>query len=303
MIGANPMTAIKATGICKSFGKKQALTKLNLEVSEPGIIGLVGRNGAGKTTLLKLCAGLSAPTSGKLDIWGASPLNNLKVLSELIYSYHDVSYSSGLKLQTIIGDYALLYPNFDTDFARGLLTHFDLDPKARYAGLSQGSKSVFNFICALATRAPLTMLDEPTLGMDVAVRKAAYDILIEEYAQHPRTVIISSHLMAELENILDDLIIIDKGTLVLHDSIENVRQSAYRLSGSDAVLKDFTKGKKALQFTGGETRSSAIIYEPVAEPEAKAAAALGLELSAVRPEDLYLYLTQESKGGDLPCLW
>ncbi|MCL2746239.1 MAG: ABC transporter ATP-binding protein [Coriobacteriia bacterium] len=298
-----PMSAVAAVGLTKSFGKKPAIDSLDFVFLPIGITGLIGRNGAGKTTLLKLCAGLTPKSSGSLEVWGQTPLNNLEVLSKLIYSYHDVRYSSGLKCKTILTDYQTMFPNFSIDFALGLLDYFDIDAKKRYSRLSQGTKSTFNFICALAARTPLTMLDEPTLGMDVTVRKAVYEVLVREYAENPRAFVISSHLMSEIENFLDDVLIIDQGKLVLHDSIENMRQSAYRLQGSREILESFCTGKRVLYKEHAETKSLAVIHEAADERVLREAQELGLNLSAVRPEDLYVYLTQEYKGGDLESLW
>jgi len=295
--------AIRAEGLTKSFGKKHAIDSLDFALPAHGITGLVGRNGAGKTTLMKLCAGIVAPSNGTLKVWDQAPLNNLSVLNQLIYSYHDVSYSNGLKLQAILRDYQLMFPNFDISFANGLLAYFDMNPKKRYSKLSQGTKATFNFICALAARTPLTMLDEPVLGMDVTVRKAVYDILVREYSEHPRAFVISSHLMSEIEGFLDDVLMIDAGKLVLHDSINNMHQSAYQLQGDAALLEQFVSGKRVIHRDFGETGNTVVIHEAANEQMAIAAQAAGLQLSAVRPEDLYVYLTLENKGGDLECLW
>ncbi|MCL2525825.1 MAG: ABC transporter ATP-binding protein [Coriobacteriia bacterium] len=295
--------AVRAQGLSKSFGKKQALTGLDFQIDSPSITGLLGRNGAGKTTLLKMCAGHIPPSNGLLQVWGKAPLNNLNVLSMLIYSTHDVSYSQGISLRAILNDYVRFFPNFDNDFATGLLEYFDLDVTSRYARLSTGQKSTFNFAAALAARAPLTMLDEPTLGMDVAVRKAAYEVLVREYSEHPRCFIIASHLMAELENLLDSILILDAGKLVLHDSIDELRQSAYQLRGPAAALEAFTAGKKIIRVDQGEITTTVVVHEPAAEEVQREAQAAGLHVSALSPEELYICLTQESKGGDLECLW
>ena len=298
---ANPI--IEAQSLTKSFGKKTVLDNLSFSMYDSGIIGFVGRNGSGKTTLMQLCAGLIPISSGQLKLWGQSPFNNLSVLSRLIYSYHDVTYSSSLRLKAVLGDYEALFPNFDRAFAEGLLSYFDLDPTAKYAKLSKGMASTCNFICALAARTPLTLLDEPTLGMDVTVRKAAYEILVREYSENPRLFIIASHWTSEIEGFLDDVLILDEGRLVLHDSIEGMRQSAYRLEGDQATLDAFIVDKDVIHRTAGETKSSAVVREPASERLIRETQEMNLRLSAVRPEDLYVYLTHENKGGDLECLW
>jgi len=296
--------AIEAKSLNKSFGKKQVLSGLDFSLGTSSITGLLGRNGAGKTTLMKMCAGhIAKGPNGTLKVLGANPFNNLTVLSKLIYSCHDLSYSGGLKLKTILSDYNALFPTFELSFAEGLLSYFDLDTDARYVGLSQGDKSTFNFICALAARTPLTMLDEPTLGMDITVRKAAYEILMREYSEHPRTFIIASHLISEVENVLDDVLILDDGKIALHASIENMRQSAYQIQGDKTAIEAFVTGKKVIHKDFAETLSTVVIYEPATEATAQEAHSAHLRLSAVRPEDLYVYLTHERKGGDLECLW
>jgi ABC-2 type transport system ATP-binding protein len=294
--------AIEARALTKAYGKKVALQDFSMRISEPGITGLLGRNGAGKTTLMRLYAGLLEKSSGNVVIWGEDPLNNLRALERLIYSYHDLTYSPGLSLQTILDDYQSFYPTFDPHFAQGLLSYFDLDQKKHYAGLSQGTKSVFNFLCAMASRAPLTMLDEPTLGMDISARKAVYEILLDEFNHNPRVFFISSHLIAELEPTLNSAVIIDKGKLLLHSSIEDMRQSAYQIQGDEQAVTLFSTDKQVIHREVGDIHSTAVIYESASEEIAQEAATVGLRLSAVPIEDLYLYLTNDRKGGDLSCL-
>ena len=295
--------AIRTQGLSKSYRSKTALEDLSFTIDEPGILGLLGRNGAGKTTLMRLCAGRIEKSAGVLEVWGAAPLNNLEVLSQLIYSYPHVAYPNSLRLQAILKDYKMLFPQFDLKFAEGLLSYFDIDAKRRYFGLSQGTKGIFNFICALAARTPLTMLDEPTLGMDVTVRKAIYEILMREYSENPRTFIVSSHLMGELEGALNSILILDEGKLVLHDSIESMRESAYQIQGDGAIVERYCVGRKVIHQDVGEMSSTAVIYESANDKVMAEIQVLGLRLSAVRPEELFTYLTRENKGGDLSCLW
>ena len=296
--------AIKAISLTKTYTRNRAAVKsVDFTIKGEGITGLVGRNGAGKTTLLKLCAGLLSTTDGELEVWGEDPLDNPPVLSRLFYSYHNLKYNRLLKLRDILHDYNVFFTTFDLEFAQKLASYFDLPLKQRYDTLSQGMASTFNFICGLACRAPLTMFDEPTLGMDVTVRKTVYEILLREYNEYPRTVIISSHLMSELEGILTDVLLIDEGKLVLHDTIDNLRQSAYLLEGGREALDRFCVGKEVIYQKQGETGSVAVVFGHADEGHIQSAQSLGLKLSAVRPEDLCVYLTRESKEGELECLW
>lgn len=295
-------SVIKAMGLTKNFGKKPAIDSLSIDISGEGLIGLIGRNGAGKTTFMKLVAGQLEVNQGKLEVFGQNPMDNLKVLSNTVYTYHNMQYDKHLKLQRILRNYSLMFPDFDFDFATRLLSYFNLNPKMKYKSLSQGMASIFNFICGLSCRARLTLLDEPVLGMDVTVRKSAYEILLREFSEHPRTIIISSHLLSELEGMLSDILLIDEGKLVLYKDIDELRQSAYRIEGEQSAVDDFSKGKQVISKKSGIT-SEAVIFESLDDNTIIHAKKFNLKISAVRPEDLCIYLTRENKEGELECLW
>jgi len=294
---------IRAEGLAKKYPRKTALDGLTFTLPGDGITGLVGRNGAGKTTLMKLCAGMLNKTGGTIQVFGGDPMDNLHVLSKLVYSHHELSFTKSLKLRQILENHQIMLPTFDLEFAEKLLGYFDLDEKAKFSQLSHGMTTTFRFVCGLASRVPLTLFDEPVLGMDIAVRKAAYEVLLREYAEHPRCFVISSHLLSEIEGVLSDILLIDGGKLLLHQSMEELHQSAYRLEGEPDALDKFNQGRNVIWRTNGETGSAAVIYEKADEEAAENAARLGLRLSAVRAEDLCVYLTRENKEEELSCLW
>lgn len=293
---------IKANGLCKNYGKKAAIHEFNLDVPGGGIIGLIGRNGSGKTTLMKLCAGQLDITNGKLEVFGNAPMDHLDVLCDVVYTYHNMTYDKQLKLKNILSNYAIMFKDFDLEFAEKLLKYFGLDPNAKYKSLSQGMGSIFNFICGLSCRAKLTMFDEPVLGMDVTVRKSAYEVLLRDYAEHPRTIIISSHLLSELEGVLSDILLIDEGKLVLFDNIDDLRQSAYRIEGEKSAVDAFSVGKQIVYYRNGIS-CEAVIKEVFDDAIHVKTQKSGLKVSNVRPEDLCVYLTRENKEGELECLW
>lgn len=294
---------IKAEHLLKSFGNKQVLCDLSFQIPENSITGLIGRNGSGKTTLMKILAGQLQKTEGSVFVFGEEPMDNLKILQQLIYSYHHYDYSKYFNLDMILQNYSLLFPHFDLNFAHKLMNYFELHKKMKYDTLSQGMSSTFNFLCAIACRTKLTMLDEPVLGMDAAIRKEVYEILIRDYMEYPRTIIISSHLLMELEPLLSDLLLIEKGNKVLHGNMDEIRGSAYRVDGEEAKLTDFIKGKQVLTRKEGPLQSFAILFEPCTERVKQEAENRELELSAVKAEDLCIYLTKQEKEEALQCLW
>ncbi|MCL2250244.1 MAG: ABC transporter ATP-binding protein [Oscillospiraceae bacterium] len=293
---------INTAKLTKTFGKQTAVDNLTLGISGDSIIGLIGRNGAGKTTLMKMIAGQLDVNDGELHVFGEKPMDNLSVLKKVVYTYHNMPYPKTLKLETIFENYAALFPHFDKGFALKLLDYFALSPNLKFKNLSQGMASIFNFICGLSCRARLTMFDEPVLGMDVTVRKAAYEVLLREFSENPRTIIVSSHLLSEIEGILSEIILIDDGKLVLYEDIDELRQRAYRIEGEESAVNSFADNKNVIYKKTG-LASETVIYEELTEEVKRRATELGLTVSTVRAEDLCVYLTRENKGGELECLW
>jgi ABC-2 type transport system ATP-binding protein len=147
------------------------------------------------------------------------------------------------------------------------------------------------------------MLDEPVLGMDVTVRKSAYEILLRDFTEHPRTFIISSHLLSEIEGTLSDILLIEQGRTVLNCPMDDVRQSAYRVDGNPQAMDGFVSGKKVIARKTSEIGSFAVIYEQYTEAAAESVKRQGLTVSSVKAEDLCVYLTQQNKEGEFECLW
>jgi len=293
---------IRAEGLTKDYGKITAIDDLSVSICGDRIIGLVGRNGAGKTTLMKMIAGRLDKTGGELEVFGSNPMDNLDVLQNIVYTHHDLEYDKKLRLSEILINYSVMFENFDSDFAMKLLYYFSLDPKRKFKTLSQGMVSIFNYICGLSCRTPLVLLDEPVLGMDVTVRKAAYEVLLREFTEHPRTIIVSSHLLSEIEGILSDILLLDEGKLLLYKNVDDFRQSAYRVEGEQSAIDVFINGKNIIYKKTGLTAES-VVFEPLSESTLAEAKKRNLVVTAVRPEDLYVYLTKENKEGELECLW
>ena len=293
---------VKTVNLRKSYGKTEALTGLTVTIAENSVTGLIGRNGSGKTTLMKILAGQLDKTGGEASVLGGSPMDNLPVLNRLVYTCHNMPYYDA-SLKTILSAYKTMFAGFDMPFAEKLTKYFELDGKMRYKTLSQGMASVFNFLCALSCRAELTMFDEPVLGMDVTVRKSAYEILLRDFTEHPRAFIVSSHLLSELEGVLSDILLIEKGALALHVPIDEARQSAYRVDGAESAIDAFTGGKRVIERKTAELTSFAVIYEPLTDLSADLAKTRGLTVSPVSAEDLCVYLTRQHKEDELECLW
>lgn len=297
---------IEIKNVWKSYGKKQAIRGMDLQLHTNQMIGLIGANGSGKTTLFKMCVGLEDITEGEIQILGKNPRRDVSVCSEMIYSMHDVPVAPSEKMKQILRYYEIAFPNFDMEFAGKLMELFELSLKKSCSQLSQGMKSVFHLICAMASRCRVTLLDEPFIGVDIEKRKMAREILLRDYMEHPRTFVISSHNLAEMEGVLSEMVLIHEGKLIFYQDMDTVRGMLFRASGSARELEKWMEGLPSGQIVRRETGQlgdSLILRGSPESDLAKGARQAGLELSAVGPEDVCVYLTASDRARELEDLW
>src|SRR5699024_5223355 len=225
---------IYGNNVSKEIAGKMAISDMNFHIKENAISGLVGRNGAGKSTLLKLITGAWHPTKGEVRVLNEQPFNNLFVSTNSILIDDEMTFPEVLSLGELLELSRSFYPNWDKDLAERLFSYFELHKGVFYYQLSKGKKSTFNAIIGLCSRLPLTVFDEPTSGMDRSVRQDFYKALLKDYIAHPRTIIISSHHIEEIEPILEELILIEAGKMLRHLPIDEVREYARGIRGSEA---------------------------------------------------------------------
>lgn len=288
---------IEINGLIKRYGSKVALNDITLRVEAPKIIGLIGSNGAGKTSLLKTCAGLLRPTAGELRVWGEPPFDNLRVLYRLVFIGEETQYDERLKLKEIMELGAIYYQDWDQTLAGKLLNRFELDPALRYKSLSLGMKTQFKVIMGLASRVPLVLFDEPTLGMDAAARKEFYHALINEYSEYPRTFMLSSHLPGEVENLIEEVIILKEGSVVVQKPLDQLQEYAIRLHGKKADV-ELLLGQKQVLFRecfGGNL--TAVIVNDLGGKADLHFTHERVQVHKVSFQDLCIYLTQRGKEG------
>lgn len=213
-------------------GQKAALDGASVTIEAGKITGLLGRNGAGKSTLLALLANLAYPTSGSVRVGGREPFEdafvaaNTQLLQARPWAIMEATVKENFTyLQEVRGRL------WDQEKADYLASKFKLETTKRISRLSLGQKAAFSAVIGIACRAPLSLFDEVHLGMDAPTRDVLYQELLADYLTHPRTIIISSHLITELEHLLENVVILDKGKVVLSEEVEGLKERYWQNSG------------------------------------------------------------------------
>lgn len=213
-------TILECEALSKKFSSLDALSNINLKLERGRIIGLLGPNGSGKTTLLKIINGLLVPSEGKIQIAGMEPgVETKKIVS---YLPERTYLADWMKVSEIIDFFKDFYDDFDAKKAYDMLQRLQIDPSRKLKTLSKGTKEKVQLILVMSRKAELYCLDEPIGGVDPASRDYILNTIITNYNENA-TVLISTHLISEIENILDEVIFIKNGTVTLHSSVDDVR--------------------------------------------------------------------------------
>ncbi|MEH7276725.1 ABC transporter ATP-binding protein [Neobacillus vireti] len=284
---------VEVKQLVKSYGEFKAIEDIDFIMEENKIYGLLGRNGAGKTTLMKLLTAQEFPTSGELNVFGENPEENRKVLSQICFIKESQKYPDNFSVQDILKVSKSLFPNWDEEFAYSLIKDFNLPLKRKPKKLSRGMHSAVGVVIGLASRAPLTIFDEPYLGLDAVSRSLFYDKLMQDYSEHPRTVILSTHLIDEVSNLLEHILVIDRGRLIINDEAENLRGIAYTVTRQAAKVEAFVKNKEVIDREPFGGLLSATVMQMENRLDIQQASASGLEISPVSLQQLIVHLTKE----------
>jgi ABC-2 type transport system ATP-binding protein len=224
-----PIVEIK--NVSRRFGEKLALDNVTFRVPAGSVVGLVGENGAGKTTLIKHILGLLKAQSGTVRVFGSDPIADpVGVLSRIGYLSEEPDMPGWMRVRELIRYVAAFYPTWDHDYAESLRSEFALDPTTKVKHLSKGQRARAGLICALAYRPQLLVLDEPSSGLDPIVRRDILGAIIRTIADEGRTVIFSSHLLAEVERVSDQVAMIKSGRMLFCDSLDRVKERHARLT-------------------------------------------------------------------------
>ena len=215
------MELLECRDLCKSFDNRVILDNVNIKIERGKIVGLLGKNGQGKTTLIKLINDLLTPTSGEVLINGKKPsIESKKIIS---YLPERTYFDKSMKVSDIIKFFKEFYDNFNEEKALKLLDDLELDKNLRLTKMSKGMQEKVELILVMSREADLYILDEPLGGVDPATRDYILDTILSNF-KDGASVIISTHLIADIERILDEVIFIDKGKIILTGDADTIRK-------------------------------------------------------------------------------
>lgn len=284
---------VNISGLTKVYGKKRALDGITLQLEENKIYGLLGRNGAGKTTLMQILAGQIMPTGGSVLINNQKPFENQEITESICLINESENFKKGLKIKDILKIANYFYPNWSRERAEKLLEDFYLNENMKIKTLSKGMESALGITVGLASRSPITIFDEPYIGLDAAARSKFYDLLLEEYEEYPRTLILSTHLIDEISRLLEEVLIVSEGRLLMQKNTDELREESFVVNGSSAAVSEFVKNKNVVYRKSFGSMEQAVLY---GENRMEANEA-GLQVEHVPVQDLMVYLTAKPKGG------
>lgn len=227
------MGVIECRDLTRKFGRTDALDSVNLSIESGRIVGLLGPNGAGKTTMIKIANGLLKPTSGNLTIAGNKPGKETKAVTAYL---PDREFLPGyMKVKEIVNMYSDFFGDFRRDKAEDMLAELGIDPGKRFKNLSKGNREKVQLIMVMSREAEVYFLDEPIAGVDPAARDYILHVIISNYNENA-AVVISTHLIEDVENILDEVVFIRNGRIVLHDNADDLR--AERGKSIDKIFRE-----------------------------------------------------------------
>lgn len=287
---------LQASHITKRYGKKEVLRDVSLTI-EPGVIyGLIGRNGAGKTTLLSILTAQNTHDEGTVTYGGRPVWENEKALADLCFSRElsgQILFGQNTyKVRDYLRAASAYYPHWDKEYADELVRRFGLDVKKKICKLSKGMMSMVTIVLAMASKAPITILDEPVAGLDVVAREDFYKILLDDYTETGRTFIISTHIIEEAANVFEKVIILKDGQIAAVENTEDFVNSFAFVSGKDEDVDAVTAGFEVLSTERFGRQKGAAVRAARATVE-KAAAGRDVDVSPVSLQKAFVYLTGE----------
>lgn len=258
------MEQLKISHLSKKFGRRVILDDVSFTLEPAKIYGLLGRNGAGKSTLLNLISNRIFPTSGSIKL-GDQEVNTDQTLDKIFLIGEDNLYYKQVKINQMFDLADGAYGNFDYQNAEQILKQFELDGNQKFAKLSTGQKTAAKISLALNVDADYIFLDEPVLGLDANHREIFYQELIKSYQKRPRTIVLSTHLIDEIQQLVEHVILIDRHRVLEDADVQDLLDRAYDISGPAKLVDQYTEGLNVLSTTDLGNIRTAHVFDQLPE--------------------------------------
>src|SRR3954451_20432707 len=283
--------AVEAIGLGKRYGRRWALTDCTVSLPAGRVIGLVGPNGAGKTTLLHLAVGLLTPSSGEVTVLGRRPGDGPEALAGVGFLAQDSPTYARLTVGQHLQMGAWLNPTWDPGFANGRIADLGLDPGQRAGTLSGGQRAQLALTLAVAKRPEVLVLDEPVASLDPLARREFLQTLMEVVATYGVTVLLSSHLIADLERVCDHLVLLVAGNVALTGDVDELLASHHLLTGARRDVSSLPAGQVAIEASHTQRQSSMLVRTdgPILDP--------AWTVTPVTLDDLVLAYMRQARDG------
>ena len=239
---------IEINNVSKKYKNTAALDNVSLKFESGKIYGLLGRNGAGKSTLINIISNRIFADEGTVTIDGLSSKENMQVREKIFCMSETDLYNKEIKVKNLYKWTDRFYDSFNIDKAFSLAKMFNLDTNKSFKALSKGYQSIFKATIALSLDVPHIIYDEPVLGLDANNRDLFYDLLLKDYQESERTIIIATHLIEEVANIIEEAVLIEDGKILLQENVGSLLERACSVSGSAKEVDEYCKGKNVLGY-------------------------------------------------------
>jgi len=286
---------INIENLSLTYGQTTAVNNVSMKLNERKIYGLLGRNGAGKTSLLSIIGSFREATSGMITINGEYPFENGDIMKDVNFLYDKNYKDESSNVKDILARANFYRPNFDATYANYLIDLFKLPTNQEIKKFSKGMQSALNVTVGLASRCPITIFDEVYLGMDAPSRDLFYKELLKEQETNPRMIILSTHLVSEMDYLFDEVIILHEGEVLLQQPIDTLLEQSVAIFGRANNVDEVTKEKRVIHEEKLGDTKSAIIFDSFTKQEQQIASDKGLELSTITLNELFIHLTKEAK--------
>ncbi|WP_154959520.1 ABC transporter ATP-binding protein [Paenibacillus xylanexedens] len=283
--------------VCYSYQKSKPsiLNSVTLHENEPVIGAIWGRNGAGKTTLMSLLAGHNRPDSGSIQIMGQDPYNNLSAQGHLCYIQENHPLGKNWTMNDLVSIGSHFHSQWDQQLAKRLIDVFELPSKQKMSKFSKGMKTAAQIILGLCSNASVTIMDEPTNGLDAEKRKLFYEALLETYEDNPRLVLISTHHIEEVQPLCETLIVVHEGKVLYHHPMEEMRERGVLLTGLIQDVKMASAGANIIDSARMGTTGKVMIDDVYSKEWVAKAQHHGLSIEKAMLQDYLVNVTRKQE--------